>query len=257
MSVTSDKPTKMVSFKQHWFRRSCFFAIVSLAGCTLLFAWRMGNEIPSNYFRHDGPLESPVVEKDNDQIEEDVSPENVELPAVYHFDDRANTFLAALFPSRMTAKGVSKAYLDRGKPPPPESMDDVHLYRVMSINTAHTRPVLFTAPWMPLDSYWLTAPFDSQRLRQFGKRWRKIEDLAASIRKANPKFDSVIEKALFQRDLVAGLQALMPAVRREPDPQRKAEGEQAITSILELLRPLLLTPDDYRGPATASPVAFG
>ena len=127
--------------------------------------------------------------------------EAAEAP-VYGFDSRAGRFLEVFFPRRIQASGLTNGYVSREKPPSFADLGAVYEHNVWGTNLARDE-----ATWVEfadvIDSYWLSAPREEGRLRSLLARAATpdVIDLVGGLARSGLGFRSVVEKALFQRDV--------------------------------------------------------
>jgi hypothetical protein len=188
---------------------------------------------------------SSRVRYTGEAIEE--SEENSPCNDIYTFDPRANKVLAALFPSKIAPVGLCLAYVSRYLTPRLTTISDA--LRDYDAKTRLSDKVVVPVSYGKdlLDSYWLDATTSNQRAHAFLSR-PDFEQLMADVQAlgdSDTACKSVLEKALFQRDINQGCAIFEKALRISFDLRDRTRARTALDLFTKLLNRLKLTPTEY------------
>jgi len=166
--------------------------------------------------------------------------------ATYGFDPRADRFLEVFFPPRVLASGLTNAYLTRGTPAALRSLNDVYVRNIWGTNLAVDEPSWIDAP-DAIDSYWLSVPRGEARLRQLmAAVTPDVVDLVEGLARSRPRFGSVLEKALFQRDVWQVFSFCSDLMHVELSAPEAARRNALLEALAALMRELRLSEEEYR-----------
>jgi len=128
----------------------------------------------------------------------------------YQFDPRANDLVRIIFPGEVYPSGYANAYVDRARAMRFASKDDALLYHADSINSGSdvtTEP--YDKAHEATEPFWRSAHPSNDRAEELFALAGDIETLVRGIVKDNSTPASLFEKALWQRDLICSLQAVL------------------------------------------------
>ncbi len=142
-----------------------------------------------------------------------VTPGARETSGPYLFDRRANGLVRIIFPGRVYPSGYAKAYVDRARTMKFASHDDALLYHAASINAeavnaADVREPFGKAP-EATESFWQSAHASNHRAEELFEQAGDIEALIGSLVREKSTPRNLLEKALWQRDVICSLQAVL------------------------------------------------
>jgi hypothetical protein len=127
----------------------------------------------------------------------------------YQFDERANELIRIIFPTTVYPSGYAKAYVDRARPMKFASKDDALLYHAASINSGSVCTEPFEKAREATESFWRAAHPGDGRAQELFQQTGRIETLSRDMLADKSKPTSLWEKALWQRDLICSLQAVL------------------------------------------------
>jgi hypothetical protein len=183
-------------------------------------------------------------------------------PSPYRFDLRANALVRIFFPKTVSPSGYSKAYLDRARSMAFASRDELLEYHSTSVNAGATVPVVpYEHAAEATESFWRSAHPHDGRSQKLFEQVPTFEALARSLARDGTRPTDVLEKALWQRDLVCSLQAIHHCRSMDEDTRAPAAWRGAEHALLDCLKQVLLTPAEYRAlceyvPASATSSRF-
>jgi hypothetical protein len=197
-------------------------------------AQRAGRERPFAVWEQDGKPTSPGgATGDSNEI----------FP--YRFDPRANAVVRIIFPKTVIPSGYSKAYLDRARPMEFASKDEVLRYHPASINAGSATAEPYEKAYLATESVWRSAHAADGRARQLFKQVKAIAGLARGMANDRSKPSKIIEKALWHRDLVCSLQAILHC-EDMADKTVPAKGwNSAKTALMDCLQSVVFSEAEY------------
>ncbi|MBX9681011.1 MAG: hypothetical protein K2X38_19820 [Gemmataceae bacterium] len=170
-------------------------------------------------------------------------------PPIYRFDPRAVSLIREFFPREIRVDGYTNAYLERAKQPRFADLDAVFEHHSRSIDVGK-EPQGKDAIWLihddVMDSAWLGSTRGKDWQRPLIARSDQIAALAHGLSKPARGFSSVLEKALFQRDLLQMCMILKDAVDAEKSQPAAKSAEAALRLLCELWRRHWLTDEEVR-----------
>jgi hypothetical protein len=168
---------------------------------------------------------------------------------IYRFDRPADALLREFFPREIRINAFTNAYLERTKKRRFKDLDAVFEHHSHAIDVGR-KPLGNEAIWQihddVMDSTWLGSSREDAWQRPLLARSEQIADLAAALAKPARPFSSVLEKALFQRDLLQMCMILQEAIEAETDPQKAKVSEPALRRLAQLWRLQWLTEQELR-----------
>jgi hypothetical protein len=181
-----------------------------------------------------------------------------EASGPYQFDQRANDLLRIIFPGAVFPAGYANAYVDRARAMTFASRDDALLYHAESINgdAAVTEP--YWRAHEATESFWQSAHPSNHRAEELFEQAGNIETLVRSLVREKGTPTSLFEKALWQRDLICSLQAVLhcedfqsgSGFRRRASAVRAQKWGSVKSALVESLTHALFTAaefDQFRG----------
>jgi hypothetical protein len=162
-----------------------------------------------------------------------------------------------IFPAKVWPEGYARAFVDRARTMEFASKDDALLYHSASINADSARPEPYEGAREATESFWRSShPADGRALKLF-EHAKLIRDIARGIVKDKSQPTDLFEKALWQRDLICSLQAVLHC--REIEPKRQAEWNRIKEALQECLDQAVFTSTEFdelqRQMADAPPTA--
>lgn len=155
---------------------------------------------------------------------------------IYHFDDRANTLLEVFFPRRLKPTLILRSYLWPRDPPAIPDLDAVMLLSQHCELPSFVKPMELEIPADHLESYWLSLTKRNGRAETLLRllQERKTEKVMRTLTDSDPKFRSVLEKALFQRDLFQIYGILETSVQLCEQPALRDYGQALLREVVRL-----------------------
>jgi hypothetical protein len=179
-----------------------------------------------------------------DLLPSDACPPDQSSP--YQFDQRANDLLHIVFPKVVQPAGYARAYVDRARPMKFSSRDEVLAYHSTSINVGDVACAPFDTAGEATESIWRTARPSNGRVKEFFEQAGAIELLAKSLADAKSVPGNLLEKSLWQRDLICTLQAVLHCQSLEQDKSRKSRWDAAKNCLVECLKRAVFTVPEYQ-----------
>jgi hypothetical protein len=163
----------------------------------------------------------------------------------YRFDRRANALVSIVFPSTVYPSGYAKAYLDRARSMEFASRDEALAYHAASINAGSGVAEPYEKAKEATESFWMTAHPLNGRAQRLSEALGRIELLINGMVKDKSKPTNLLEKALWHRDVVCSLQAILHCQAVEQDTFRKARWDRTKDALLECLEQVVFTGAEY------------
>ena len=183
------------------------------------------------------------------------TPPDPESP-IYTFDPRADELLALLYPRRVTPAFFTVAFAERGQHPSFRDLDEVYQHHLRSPRPASRPASEVDLGDDNIDSYWNLVDRDPAVAARFLEHCRqhRLRPLLEHFSGADLERASVLEKALFQRDVSLTWSLLFRATRQAEGELRRY-GEELKAALRELVPKLALRPEEYRRLLATLPAA--
>lgn len=162
--------------------------------------------------------------------------------AVYA-QEEANALLDVMFPTSVIAWNVSRVLEDPSRLDAWKDLDDTYDHHDEVQEASGLRAVEITFPAAPMESYWLSAADDDDRMRDFldSITLIRLSNILRDLERQPVRTGSVSEKALLQRDLfhvytvVAAAEELAEKYRNGEKRAMTAELRQRTAAVLRRL----------------------
>lgn len=168
---------------------------------------------------------------------------------IYRFDPRADELIREFFPREIRIDGYTNAYLERARRPRFADLDAVFEHHSRSIDVGKElqgKDAIWQVHDDVMDSAWLGGARAKDWQRPLIARTNHIAALAQGLTKPARGFWSVLEKALFQRDLLQMCMILHEAVAAEDGRPSGRSAESALRSLGDLWRRNWLTDEEIQ-----------
>ncbi|HKQ62030.1 MAG TPA: hypothetical protein VJS92_12125 [Candidatus Polarisedimenticolaceae bacterium] len=162
---------------------------------------------------------------------------------IYRFDARADALVRLYFPTRVLPATVLESYAQRDRAWEPRNLTDVLQHNVAVEHASGKEPAWIRVDDDPLESFFFSRR-ECQRVLEprFVERARR---LLAALAAAPSAWNSVLEKALFQRDLFHIHSVVHAALERSREDERERDGQAVLDGIARLWPRVLLSPAEY------------
>jgi hypothetical protein len=183
--------------------------------------------------------------------------QNLEQLSPYPFDRRANALLSIIFPRIVYPSGYAKAYLQRARTMEFASRDEALQYHAGSVNAGSTAAEPYARAKEATESFWRSAHPKDGRSRKLLKDVYRVEHFARGMAGDYSKPKDLLERALWQRDLVCSLQAILHCEATEEDSHSKTDWKGAKDALLECLKQVVFCEADFLELETRFPAPLG
>lgn len=166
---------------------------------------------------------------------------------IYSFSKDAEELFELMFPRRLTSRTVGNAVVEKDDPRAFKNLDDVLLHYDKALRPSAAPPSPLDLDQDHLESRWLSIRPDNglaEELLQEGK-CEKIRCIAESLARGKRRFPTVLEKALFQRDVFQMCAVYDAALGAVSGKAAKRRAERTLAALGRLLKTLRLSNEDY------------